>query len=137
MAKLTRDQVGDLLRSLGFNETEAAGDRWFWYEYPSPSWERNKSGLHVARIQFYVPRSELDCWLYLPHRVNANFFRVADYVGYEQNVYTLATQLLRERLIAIAKEFARPPRELIEAAREDDFGARVLSDWLQDLGIEH
>lgn len=138
LANLTRQQVGDVLRSVNFNETEAAG-LFSWFEYPSRRWHPDKV---IARIQFYEARSEMDTWLYVPSSSISLGEREAEYVFYEQNVRTLAESLLRRRLVTIATlalgqgKVREDLRALMIEAPRDPGAGRVLHDWLLDNGID-
>lgn len=136
-AVLTRDQVGGVLRELGFNETQAAG-LFFWFEYPSPSWERNQDERQiVARVQFYEARSDLDAWLFRPFRPHETYAaKHSGYVHTEEEVRAAGVHMLGERLAVIARASgARPPPELISAI-DDETGLRVLQDWMMERGID-
>lgn len=54
---MTLDEFNGLLRELGFEETQAAGN-WRWYEFPGPHARKNWGIQAIVRVQAYAQ----DAW---------------------------------------------------------------------------
>lgn len=129
------------MKELGFYQSNAAGEDWFWFEYPRLPNLRHPWAVVV--VQFYRPASDVVAYVVRrePRGYEEDFGqpRVEGNVSNIEELEELLAPLFRLRLFTAIEQMVRfrapdLPPDLLEAVRKS--GSReVAIDYLSDRGV--